>query len=117
MVIARLNINSLRNKFASLSTMIKDNIDVLLISQSKIDSSFSTAQFHIDHSAFEIQVLSTSAISGFFSLPHQYISKKNKTAEDSTECFYITSAMASAYINIFPRSMICFLTAETTCST
>ena len=76
--------------------MIKDNIDVLLISQSKIDSSFPTAQFHIDHSAFEIQVLSTSAISGFFSLPHQYIGKKNKTAEDSTEMFlyYISNGFS-----------------------
>ena len=28
--------------------MIKNNIDILLISETKIDSSFSTAQFHID---------------------------------------------------------------------
>ena len=28
--------------------MIKDNGDILLISETKIDSSFSTAQFHID---------------------------------------------------------------------
>ena len=43
-----MNINSLRNKFASLSTMIKDYVDLLLISETKIDSSFPTAQFHID---------------------------------------------------------------------
>ena len=48
LVIAQLNINSLRNKFASLSTMIKDYVDLLLISETKIDSSFPTAQFHID---------------------------------------------------------------------
>ena len=40
LVIAQLNINSLRNKFAWLSTMIKD---LLLISEIKIDSSFATA--------------------------------------------------------------------------
>ena len=28
--------------------MIKDNVDILLISETKIDSSFPTAQFHID---------------------------------------------------------------------
>ena len=28
--------------------MIKDNIDILLISETKIDSSFPTVQFHID---------------------------------------------------------------------
>ena len=48
LVIAQLNINSIRNKFTSLSNMIKDNIDILLISESKIDSSFPTVQFHID---------------------------------------------------------------------
>ena len=45
LVIAQLNINSLRNKITSLSTMIKDNVDILI---TKIDSSFTTAQFHID---------------------------------------------------------------------
>ena len=48
LVIAPLNINSLGNKFTPLSTMIKDNVYMLLISETKIDSSFSTAQFHID---------------------------------------------------------------------
>ena len=48
LVIAQLNINSPRNKFASLSTMIKDCVDFLLISETKIDSSFPTTQFHID---------------------------------------------------------------------
>ena len=38
LVIAQLNINSLRNKFASFSTMIKDYVDLLLISETKIDS-------------------------------------------------------------------------------
>ena len=28
--------------------MIKDNVDILLTSETKIDSSFPTAQFHID---------------------------------------------------------------------
>ena len=30
LVITQLNINSLRNKFASLSTMMKDNVDLLI---------------------------------------------------------------------------------------
>ena len=41
-------INALRNKFTLLSTMIKDYVYLLLISETKIDSSFPTAQFHID---------------------------------------------------------------------
>ena len=52
MVIAQLNINSLRNKFAWLSTMIKDYVDLLLISETKISPSFPTAQFHIDGYTF-----------------------------------------------------------------
>ena len=48
LVIAQLNISSLRNKFTSLSTMIKDNFEILLISETKIETSFSTSQFHID---------------------------------------------------------------------
>ena len=55
LVIAQLNINSLRNKFASVSTMIKDNVDLLLISETKIDSSFPTVEFHIDGHTIHIR--------------------------------------------------------------
>ena len=48
LAIPQLNINSLRKKFTSLSTMIKDNVDILLISEAKIDSSLPTVQFNID---------------------------------------------------------------------
>ena len=48
LIIAQLNINSLRTKFESLSFMIKDNIDILLTSETKIDTLFPTAQFHIE---------------------------------------------------------------------
>ena len=47
-VIAQLNINSLRNKFALRPTMIKHYVDLLLMSETKTSSSFPTAQFHID---------------------------------------------------------------------
>ena len=36
-VIAHLNINSLRNKFDSLRAMISENIDILVITEPKID--------------------------------------------------------------------------------
>ena len=50
LVIAQLNINSPRDKFTLLSTMIQDYVDLLLISETKTDSSFPTAQFHMDSS-------------------------------------------------------------------
>ena len=47
-VIAHLNINSLRNKFEALKAMISDNIDILVITETKIDESFPLSQFLID---------------------------------------------------------------------
>ena len=38
----------MRNKFSSIAEIVKDNIDVLLISEIKIDSSFPSKQFAID---------------------------------------------------------------------
>ena len=48
LTIAQLNINSLRNKFDSLVRMLHNILDILLISETKIDSSFPTAQFQIE---------------------------------------------------------------------
>ena len=47
-VIGHININSIRNKFDMLSDMIKDNIDILMVSETKLDSSFPQAQFRIE---------------------------------------------------------------------
>ena len=48
LTIAHLNTNSLRNKFEFLISLIKDNIDVLMISETKLDESFPTSQFMIN---------------------------------------------------------------------
>ena len=45
---ARLNINSLRNKFEILKQTMTNKADNLLISETKLDSSFPLNQFHID---------------------------------------------------------------------
>ena len=45
--IAHLNINSLRNKFDLLADQIKDNVDVLAISETKLDYSFPVRQSKI----------------------------------------------------------------------
>ena len=52
LIIAQLNINSIRNKFSSLASMIENNIDIFLIPETKIDSSFPTAQFHINFTTY-----------------------------------------------------------------
>ena len=48
LITAHLNINSLRNKFDSLVEILHSNVDIVLISETKIDSSFPTAQFKIE---------------------------------------------------------------------
>ena len=47
-IISYININSIRNKFTGFSEMIGENIDILVISETKIDASFPTSQFLIN---------------------------------------------------------------------
>ena len=47
-VIGHLNINSLRNKFDFLVTQVKGYIDILMISETKLDESFPIGPFLID---------------------------------------------------------------------
>ena len=48
LVIGHLNINSLRNKFEALKCIIKDNLDILVISETKLDDTFPKNQFTLD---------------------------------------------------------------------
>ena len=47
LIFAQLNINYLRNKFSPLQYIIYKNIDLVLIYETKIDSSFPSAQFYL----------------------------------------------------------------------
>ena len=47
-IFAHLNINSIRNKFDQLADLVKGKIDILMISESKIDDSFPDSQFFLD---------------------------------------------------------------------
>ena len=46
-IIGHLNINSVRNKFEMVSDLIRGSIDIFLISETKIDSTFPTSQFKV----------------------------------------------------------------------
>ena len=53
LIFARLNINSIRNKFDSLTDVIKDNIDInivniLVLSETKVDHSYPNGQSFLD---------------------------------------------------------------------
>ena len=47
-IIAQININSIRNKFETLISLVTSDIDILMISETKIDESFPPSQFMID---------------------------------------------------------------------
>ena len=47
-VFAHVNINSIRNKFEFFSTQAKGNIDVSMVSETKINKSFPVGNFVID---------------------------------------------------------------------
>ena len=48
LVIANLNINSIAPKFEQLNELISINIDILVITETKLDDSFSSSQFIIE---------------------------------------------------------------------
>ena len=48
LIFAHLNINSIRNKFEELISQVEGTVDVLMISETKIDDSFPIANFLID---------------------------------------------------------------------
>ena len=46
-ILATLNINSIRNKFSSLKELVSNNIDVLVIEETKLDDTFPAKSFVI----------------------------------------------------------------------
>ena len=48
LVLAQLNINSIRNKFVELKSLVTGFIDILILTETKIDDIFPSSQFLID---------------------------------------------------------------------
>ena len=85
-VLPHLNINSLRNKFDLLTDQIKGNVDVLVISENKLDDSFPTGQFKIpgDASPFRLDRDENGDGSMVFvreDIPVKFLSSENKPIE------------------------------------
>ena len=47
-VVGQININSIRNKFDHLIAAVSGNIDISLIAETKIDSTFRVNQFYLN---------------------------------------------------------------------
>ena len=56
-ILAQLNINSIRNKFNLLGEGIKGKVDVLMISETKIDKTFPPRQFYIEGFYIDIKFM------------------------------------------------------------
>ena len=48
LIIAHLNINSIRGKFEALKTFVKNNLDILVVSETKLDHTFPFNQFFME---------------------------------------------------------------------
>ena len=48
LILGHLNINSIVGKFDHFKVLIENNIDILVLTETKIDASFPNAQFRID---------------------------------------------------------------------
>ena len=59
-----LNINSVRNKFADLKTIINGNVDIVSIAETKLDGSFPCPQFILDgyHTPYRLDVNNKNAV-------------------------------------------------------
>ena len=57
-ILSYLNVNSIRNKFENLREIIKQNVDVLAVAETKIDASFPSAQFFLEgyHSPYRLDI-------------------------------------------------------------
>ena len=88
LIIAQLNIISLCKRFDSLVRMLHYSLDMLLISESKIDSSFHTAQFQ--KKGYTTYKLDRNANGGVMLLYlRKYIPSTLPNSDMSIESFYI----------------------------
>ena len=87
LIFAQLNINSLRNKFESLQHIINKNIDVLLLSETKIDSSFPSVQVHLESYATPYRLDINSG--GILLFIREDITSKLLTTDLSMEGFFV----------------------------
>ena len=86
-VVVHLNINSLRNKFDYFIEQITGNIDILVISETKLDSSFPAGQFFINGYSEPFRIDRNSQRGGIMLYVREDILSKLLGTE--TEVFYV----------------------------
>ena len=91
-IIGHTNTNSIRNKFEPLVSFIKNNLDILMISETKIDDTFPDSQFLIEGFSVPYRLDRTAKRGGIFlyireDIPSKRI--KKVTFDESFEGFFI----------------------------
>ena len=81
-VLAHLNINSLRNKFDILTDQISEDVDVMVISETKLDYSFPESQFKIPGYSSPIRLDRDQNCGGIMVFVHKDITAKFLSFED-----------------------------------
>ena len=89
LIFGQLNINSLRNKFESLQHIINKNTDVLLISETKFDSSFPSAQFDLEGYATPYRLDRNANGGGILLYTRQGIPSKLLNTDLSIQRFFV----------------------------
>ena len=89
-IVAHLNINSLRNKFDSLIGQLTGNIDILMVSKIKLDESFPIGQFVIEGFGVPYRVDRNANGGGIMLFVRDDIPSKLLSVENSpTEAFFV----------------------------
>ena len=84
LIMVHLNINSIRNKFDALSLIFKNNVDILMISETKLDDSFPNTQILLHGFSATYRLERKSKGSGIMlyireDIPFRVLNSKSKT--------------------------------------
>ena len=94
-IFGHLNINSIRNKINILESIATKNIDILLISETKIDESFSNAQFRMNGFSEPIRIDRNSNGGGLLLYTRKDIVRKQlPLIAAGIECLFIEITIA-----------------------
>ena len=84
LIMGHLDTNSIRNKFDALSLIVKNNVAILMISETKLDDSFPTAQFLLHGFSTPYRLNRNSKGGGMLlyireGIPSRFLNSKSKT--------------------------------------
>ena len=102
LVLGHLNINSLRNKFDALTQQIKGNVDILMLSETKLDSSYPEGQFLIPGCGAPYRIDRTCHRGGIMLFVREDITSKLLLIENAAiEGFYIKIKLRKKVANLW----------------